>query len=189
MRTKTPFLADKMLDAAGTLFGAKRYHEVRMDDIAAEAGVSKGTLYRYFKDKEEMYLALLEQASAKLLDELRQRVERADSCREQLVGVVDAVVTFFDSHPHLFDLILRAELGQDQGKRFPWQEVRAEGSRLVAGIFEEGRATGEFRVHHPDTAMLMFLGGMRAVIRMGKRPRPDGLAEQIVDDFLHGAAT
>ena len=34
----------------------------------------------------------------------------------------------------------------------------------------------------------MLLGGMRAVIRAGERPRPRGLAERLVDDFLHGAA-
>jgi TetR/AcrR family fatty acid metabolism transcriptional regulator len=189
VRTKTPFLDEKMLDAAGKLFGSRRFHEVRMEDIAVEAGVSKGTLYRYFRDKDEMFLALLEQASAKLLAELKRRVAQAQTGRARLIGVVDAVVTLFDAHPHMFDLILRAELGQDQGKRFPWQEVRAEGMRLVFDIFEDGRTSGEFRVHHPETAMLMFLGGMRAVIRAGKRPRPERLAEQIVDDFLHGAAS
>jgi TetR/AcrR family fatty acid metabolism transcriptional regulator len=188
VRTKTPFLAEKMLEAAGRLFGTKRFHEVRMEDIAAEARVSKGTLYRYFHDKEEMYLALLKQASHQLLMELKRRVEQAETCRDRLIAVVDAVVVFFDDHPHLFDLIQRAEIGQDKGKAFPWQEVRAEGMRIVLDVFEEARRSGEFRMRHPATAMLMFLGGMRAVIRVGTRPRPLGLAEQIVDDFLTGAA-
>src|SRR4051794_34450694 len=48
VRTKTPNLREHMLDAAARMFGNKRFDETRMDDIAAEANVSKGTLYRYF---------------------------------------------------------------------------------------------------------------------------------------------
>ena len=62
MRCKTAEQADKVLDAAAQLFGLRRFHEVRMEDIAAEAEVGKGTLYRYFADKEELYLGLLDRA-------------------------------------------------------------------------------------------------------------------------------
>ena len=48
-----------MLAAAARLFGSQRFHEVRMEDIAAEAAVAKGTLYRYFADKEQLYRAML----------------------------------------------------------------------------------------------------------------------------------
>lgn len=188
MRTRTPFLAEKVLDAAGRLFGAKHFHEVRMEDIAAEAEVSKGTLYRYFEDKDEMYLAILERASHHLVAELKARVASTDGSRERLIAVVDAIISFFDKRPHLFDLIQRAELGQEQGKRFPWQEVRDEGMRIVLDIFSQGRRTREFQVRDPQTAMLMLLGGLRAIIRVGVKPRARDLAERIVDDFLQGAA-
>jgi AcrR family transcriptional regulator len=177
-----------MLEAAGRLFGARRFHEVRMEDIAAEAEVSKGTVYRYFKDKEEMYLALLEQSSHQLVAELHARVGEAQGGRQRLIAVVDSVVTFFDAHPHLFDLIQRAELGHEQGKAFPWQEVRDKGMRIVLDIFADAKTCGEFAVRDPKNAMLMLLGGMRAVIRGGDRPRPRGLADRLVEDFLHGAA-
>jgi TetR/AcrR family fatty acid metabolism transcriptional regulator len=189
LRTKTPFLAEKMLDAAGRLFGGRRFHEVRMEDIATEAEVSKGTLYRYFQDKEEMFLALLERASHQLVKELHTRVGEAEGGRARLVAVVDAVITFFDRQMHLFDLIQRAEIGHEQGRRFPWQEVRDKGMRIVLDIFDDARKAGEFTIRDPQTAMLMLLGGMRAVIRTGPRPRPRDLAERIVADYLNGAVT
>ncbi len=189
MRTKTPFLAEKVLDAAGRLFGAKRFHEVRMEDIAAEAEVSKGTLYRYFHDKDEMYLALLERASHQLVAELHTRVAAAAGGRARLIAFVDAVIAFFDRRPHLFDLIQRAEVGHEQGRAFPWQEVRDKGMRIVLDIFADAKDAGEFAVRDPNSAMLMLLGGMRAVIRAGKRPRPRDLADRLVADFLDGAAT
>jgi len=176
-----------MLEAAGRLFGAHRFHEVRMEDIATEAGVSKGTLYRYFHDKQEMYLALLERASHQLVVELKSGSESAETNRDRLIAVVGAIIAFFDERRHLLDLIQRAEVGQDKGGAFPWQEVRNEGMRIVRSILEDGRLSGEFHLIDPNTSMLMLLGGLRAVLRFGERPRAPDLAEQIVDGFLHGA--
>src|SRR5437660_5726205 len=99
-----------MLDAAGRLFGGQRFHEVRMEDIAAEAAVGKGTLYRYFNDKEELYLALLERASQQLVERLRERLEPPQTPRSKLSAIVEGIVSFFDEHPHLLDLIQRTEV-------------------------------------------------------------------------------
>jgi AcrR family transcriptional regulator len=188
VRTKTPHLADRMLDAAARLFGTQRFHEARMDDIAAEAEVSKGTLYRYFKDKEELYLALLARCSRDLVALLHERVAEAEGARARLEAFVEALLDFFGAQPHLFDLIQRAEVLRGAGQVFPWQKARDENLRVCRALFEEGRREGAFRVRDPEHAALMLRGGIRSVIRFGKQPRPDDLAQRIVDDFLHGAA-
>src|SRR5437588_11758281 len=120
-----------MLEAAGRLFGTRRFHEVRMEDVAAEAEVSKGTLYRYFRDKDETYLALLARASRQFVDELHDRAAEARTARSRLIAVVGAILEFFDRQPHLFDLIQRAEIRRELGEAFPWQEARDETVRLV----------------------------------------------------------
>jgi len=188
VRTKTPAYSEKMLEAAGKLFGTRRFHEVRMDDVATEADVSKGTLYRYFRDKEEMYLALLARASQQFVSELRARTEAADGARARLVAIVEAIVSFFDRQPHLFDLIQRAEIRRELGAAFPWQQARDETLRLVQDIFKQGRIEGTFAVRRPELAALLLLGGLRAVIRFSGQPRPIHLAKDVVDDFLGGAA-
>ncbi len=66
--------------------------------------------------------------------------------------------------------------------------MRDEGVRLVGEVFRDGQTRGEFVVRDPELAALMLLGGMRAVVRFGKRPRPANLAARIVDGFLRGAA-
>jgi TetR/AcrR family fatty acid metabolism transcriptional regulator len=176
MRTKTPRLNERMLDAAGRLFGARRFHEVRMEDIAAEADVSKGTLYRYFEDKEELYLALLQRATDQLVELLEERLERIEDPRVRLVELVATNVEYFDTHPHLLDLIQRAEVLRDRNNQFPWQKARDANFRLVGDIFR----SGHIPVTDPETATMMLLGGLRAVIRFGERPRPDDVAERVV---------
>jgi TetR/AcrR family fatty acid metabolism transcriptional regulator len=187
VRTRTPHLDDHILEAAARLFGTKRFHEVRMDDIARQAEVSKGTLYRYFEDKEQLYLALLERATRQLLTRVESDVASAHGGRRRLVAMVAAILDYFDAHPHLFDLIQRAEVRSQAGAAFPWQVFRDESLRLVQRVFEGARRQGELDVGDPHLAALMLFGGLQAVIRFGAMPRPENLAEQIVDTFLHGA--
>jgi AcrR family transcriptional regulator len=187
VRTKTTSQAEKVLDAAAQLFGTQRFHEVRMDDIAAQAAVGKGTLYRYFNDKEELYLALLARASDRLVQRLEEAVSRSADPSAALVAYIGAVLAYFDEQPHLFDLIQRAEVMRGTGSDFPWQKARDEGMRILLKIFADGKARGEFCLRDPDLAALLLLGGMRSVLRFGKQPRPRDLAQRIAANFLHGA--
>jgi AcrR family transcriptional regulator len=187
VRTKTSQQADKMLDAAGRLFGTQRFHEVRMEDIAAEAEVGKGTLYRYFTDKDELYLALLERSSQQYLTRLEEAKVHAAGPREQLEAIVAAIIAFFDERPHLFDLIQRAEVLRDANRAFPWQKARDSLFKIMHDLFQEAKAQGEFVIRDPDLSTLMLLGGLRSVIRFGKQPRPRDLAQRLVEGFLRGA--
>jgi AcrR family transcriptional regulator len=188
VRTKTPRLADRILDAAARQFARQRFHEVRMDDIAAEAEVSKGTLYSYFHDKEELYLALLARGSAGMVQALEEAVSAAEDARAKLVSLVNAVLAYFDAEPHLFDLIQGVEVLQHQDQDFPWQAARDVAMRLVQEVFDEGRRKGDFLVRDPELTALLLFGGLRSVIRFGQRPRPRLLAKRIVDCVLDGAA-
>lgn len=186
MRTKTASQADKMLNAAARLFGSQRFHEVRMEDIAAEAQVGKGTLYRYFTDKEELYLALVTRASRQILERMHAELEHVDGPFERLKTIVAAIIRFFDEQPHLLDLIQRTEVMR--GPNFPWQKTRDEVLHMVLDIFKEAKEQGEFSVRDPELAALMLLAGLRGVIRFGRRPRPRDLAQRIVDAILQGHA-
>jgi TetR/AcrR family fatty acid metabolism transcriptional regulator len=190
VRVRSPFCAGKILDAAGRLFGTRRFHEVRMEDIAAEAGVGKGTLYRYFQDKEELYLKLLERASVDFTQRVHDAVRQVAGVRDRLVALVRTIIAYHDEQPHILELIQRAELLRGLGADFPWQAARNDLFHLATELLETGRARGEFVVRDPETTMLLLMGGLRGIIRFGKRPRPEGVAEQVVDALLGpGAGT
>jgi len=175
-----------MLEAAAALFGTQRFHEVRMEDIAAAAGVGKGTIYRYFSDKEDLYLALLERASKQMHDRLERAVRNMKGANAKLRAIVSAIISFFDEQPHLLSLIQRAEVLR--GPEFPWKKTRQEMLKLVTGLLEEGNAQGEIAARDPELVALLLLAGLRGVLRFGKNPRPRDLAQRIVDIFLKGAA-
>src|SRR6516225_5410398 len=96
VRTKTPQQAEKILTVAARLFATHRFHEARMEDIAAAAEVGKGTLYRYFRDKEELYLALLQGAAEQMSQRLNVVIAQAAGPQEKLEGMAAAYLEYFD---------------------------------------------------------------------------------------------
>ena len=187
MRTRTSEQKEKILAAASQLFGTQRFHEVRMDDIADAAAVGKGTLYRYFQDKEELYLAVLSRSSEFFMQRLRDTVAEVDGLRGQLEAVAATIVAYFDEQPHLLDLIQRAELESTSGKEFPWYATRLELIQFLLDLFERAKVRGEAAIRHSELAVLTFFGGLRSVIRLGEKPRPRNLARRFVETFLLGA--
>lgn len=186
MRPRTPSLDHKILDSAAKLFAGSHFHEVRMEDISADAGVGKGTLYRYFKDKDELYLTLLERAAVQIHPWIESRLLGEIDPVQKLIRVIDGLIQFFDEQPHLLELIQQAE--SRYGLESPWQPARVWIVELVHRIFCEAEQQRVFEVHDFETTGLMLLGGMRGVLYFGSRPRPERLAEQIVLTVLDGAA-
>jgi AcrR family transcriptional regulator len=156
-----------------------------MDDICAEVGVGKGTLYRHFKDKEELYLALLRKAAGQINRRLDEALAPVEGVVAKLETLAATVIAFFDEQPHLFELIQRAEVLSSHD--FPWKQAREEMRQRVLGLFAEARRKGEFVIGDPNLAALMLLGGLRSVFRFGRRPRPADLARRLVASFLAGA--
>lgn len=186
MRVKTERQSQRILDAAAALFGRRRFHEVRMDDIAEEGDLGKGTLYRYFPDKDELYLALVKRSSDQYLDAIRAAATEPGDPESRLERVVAAIIAYFDNRPHLFALIQRAEVMHHGRTPFSWLKARTDALDLILELFAAGRRVGQFRLRNPRLTAQLLLGSLRSVIRFGPFPRPSGLAREIVDQFLFG---
>src|SRR5262249_15610285 len=187
VRIRTPEQKEKILVAASQLFGTQRFHEVRMDDIAEVAAVGKGTLYRYFQDKEELYRVVLARSSELFLERVTEAVAEVEGLRAQLETLASVVVAYFDERPHLLDLIQRSEVESASEQEFPWHHTRLELTRFVRDLFAAAQERGEASIRNPELAVFMFFGGLRSVIRLGEKPRPRNLARCFVDNLLLGA--
>jgi AcrR family transcriptional regulator len=82
---------DQILDAAAALFAERAYDEVSIEDIASEAGVTRGLVHHYFGGRNEVYIALLERLGAQREDELRPPAGRSARAR-----VADTVSRWLD---------------------------------------------------------------------------------------------
>jgi AcrR family transcriptional regulator len=104
-----------ILAAAGRLFAAEGYHQTGMERIADEAELAVGTLYFYFKNKEDLLIHLLDQTGHELRDLLGQAFREADGTLE---GIRQAGRVFFESfcprHPAKIALFFRESAGQSE---------------------------------------------------------------------------
>ncbi len=87
-----------MLDAAGAVFAAQGFHAASMDEIAAQADISKPMLYAYFGSKEDLYCAYIERSGAHLLAAIDAVVDRRLSAERQLWESTLAFLTYVDEH-------------------------------------------------------------------------------------------
>ncbi len=185
MRTCDPKRSQQILEAAAQLFSRRHYHEVRMEDIADQAKVAKGTLYRYFDDKEDLYLALAVHGLQRLLEESQGKLtapgEPADVLRAFLVNIV----RFYEANPYFLELIQRSEMSGSQTFLSALHTIRQQYVHLLTNVISRLRHSGR-QVAHPEWATLALLGTIRGMLRMLPQPWPAELPDWIHRQFLHG---
>jgi AcrR family transcriptional regulator len=139
----------EILDAALKAFAEKGYAATRMEDIAARAGVTKGTIYLYFSGKEEVFKTLVREMVGRALANATQQLSSScASARERLVRPLTAIADFLHSDERIVALpkIIIAESGNfPELARFWRDEVIDKAIALIAGALKQGAATGEFR--------------------------------------------
>ena len=177
-----------ILVAAERLFAGGRFDEVLMDDVAAAAGVAKGTIYRYFADKESLYLTVLTEGFEELQRQIRSEAASADPVA-RLEHTVRAVVRYMNRNRHLFRLMGRdeGESARRRGHRHRWKGRRAELVDAVAQVLRYGEERGAFAVPHLHTDAQILLGMIRSCIRSNEQGLgPDQIVSEVVRVFLHG---
>src|SRR3990172_8809247 len=89
-----------IIECAGRLFASRPFHKVTLDDIAAEAGVGKGTLYVYFPSKEELFSSVVREGFGQIVDQLKRRLAGPEiSPADGLRHVVTELFHFAFAHP------------------------------------------------------------------------------------------
>lgn len=128
---------EHLIDVAASLFNRLGYHAAGIDLVIAEAGIAKTTLYRHFKSKDELIVAVLKRVDAQYRDRMRATVEAAGtSPGEKLLATFDFLETWFKEESfHGCPFISAAgEFGDHPNTVF--QEA-AMHKRLIAAYLEE----------------------------------------------------
>lgn len=150
----------RILDTAADLFARQPFHKVLLSDVARVAAVGKGTLYLYFKSKDDLYFAVLFREFSILVDRMRDYLELGgQSPAEQMRGVISILAD------HIFTKACKAELlsfviGCPVTEE--WRAKRAELWDLLEGIVRRGLDQGVFRAEEPELAARFVTGLVRA---------------------------
>ena len=149
---------EQIIKAALQVFGERGLANARLQDIAERAGVSKGTIYLYFTDKEELFREMVRKTAVAAIERAEQVVSLGTPT-EQLIAFMRGYWAFARSP--VFSTIYRLVLGElhqfpDLAK-FYAHEVVARGLRLLSGIISRGIDAGEFREIDPMIAARMLV--------------------------------
>ena len=169
--------------AAARMFATRPFHKVRLEDIAAAAGVGKGTLYIYFADKDALYFSLIYDGFARLVDGLRAQLEDGGvehSAVHDLGRIVTELVAFAFRPPDFFEL-MRTAAGAKARSEPAGRAKRKELGELIEQTIRRGVRRGELADPHPELTAMCIPGLVRSVMLFA--PRHD-ISEQKVTTHI-----
>jgi TetR/AcrR family transcriptional regulator len=189
----------ELLEAALALFVEKGFAATRVEEVAARAGVSKGTLFLYFPSKEELFKAVVrENASRHLADAMREVAGYAGSSAELLQEFVRRWWTQYGGTPAagLTKLIMSEAANFPELARYYQDEVVQPGHELVRRIVQRGIERGEFRPLDPALASHLILAPLVQLViwrfslapcgPAGQQPDPPVLLDLHADMIVRG---
>ncbi len=186
--------ADKhrqIIEAAVRVFARNGYYNSRVSDIAKEAGIASGTIYLYFKTKDDILVTLFREKMASFVSHLREAISAEPDALTKLRRLIALHFQVLERNPALAEVV-QVELRQGQ-KFFRGAsagEVTAYFA-LISSVLEEGVASRVFRHDLPvKTATKALFGAMDQLATswvLGKRSyRLSDAADAVADIFLKG---
>ncbi len=149
----------QILDAAIDVFGESGLAAARLEDIARRAGVSKGTIYLYFSNKETLFCEMIRQLVGDTIIQAQERaVATSASAMDQLTDYAHSVWQHIRTP--MFEKLHRLSIGELRNfpalLEFFQREVPGRNIQAIASILRHGIATGEFREMDEMESARMF---------------------------------
>ncbi|MHB1286427.1 MAG: TetR/AcrR family transcriptional regulator [Leptospirales bacterium] len=181
-----------IIERAANLFAERRYDQVTLDGLIRILGIGKGTLYRYFSNKEELYSQILDLGHEQLLGLLRDVCDRTDiGPVEKLCEMAFSMAHFIRLHLDIFT-VMAIEEPKDKCTSEKMIRYRKERIGMVVNVVEQGCRMGIFR---PDMDGWLFSQSMMGALwaealfpSPSEEPegRPILRTQEIVALFLEG---
>jgi len=183
-----------IVNASMELFAEKGFHEVTMDMIAERVGLSKGTLYLYFKNKETLFISIVKEKTDLLFNKLIDAIETEGDYKFRLKKFVYNYLEFFDEYRYYFKIIHSEKSRVDWDSKNRMRKLVLESYKkfqnLILEFVKEGIECGYLRNMNPEIAMKSLRGILNSftfnvVLNAGegdlKAQVPD-----VLDVFLNG---
>ena len=194
MRDKTNDKYQRILEASVKVFADHGFHQSTVSQIAKKAGVADGTIYLYFKNKEDILVQIFNYKTKQIFERFRDVVDSADNPIEKLRNLIRRHLQEFQQDRNLAVVYL-AETRQIN--RVMEDQIKIMSKMyfdLVAEILEQGQQNGNFRtVLHLGLVKRHILGSVDEVISTWLHA--DGkydlvsMADPLVDLFINGIGT
>ena len=181
----------QIIDAAVRVFARNGYYNSRVSDIAREAGIASGTIYLYFRTKDEILVTMFREKMAAWVGHVREQIREEVDVVAKVRRLVALHFGVLERDPALAEVV---QIELRQGQKFfrgaSAHEISAY-FELIASVLEEGQAAGVFRRDVAvKTAVKVLFGAMDQMATswvLGKRKyRLSYAADEVANIFLRG---
>lgn len=130
-----------ILEAARRMFAEKGFHNTNLNDVAHEVGIARGTIYLHFSTKEDLLLAIINQAEEQLLTRLNRVLGPGDNPTDKLCKVLEELLRTYENYGDLIR-VMSGELHRIVAGKLYGEGERRPLPAFIQGIIEEGKQAG-----------------------------------------------
>src|SRR5262245_49461215 len=150
---------ERILASAMRVFASKGFFGAKVSDIAADAGVADGTIYLYFKSKDDLLISLFEAQMERANSELSRAMADAETAPDKIRRFIRAYMELMEANRHAAEVIT-IELRQSAKFMKEYRNPRfAELLKLLANVIDDGQRAGSLRADVPPPIAARALFG------------------------------
>ena len=141
-RELTQMRQKQILDVATHVFSKKGFARTQVDEIADSAGLGKGTVYRYFKDKKNLFLSIVDRGLESLKDLALEAMAKEKEPLDKIKKVIEIYLKFFEKHSDLIRIFIHEQSEFQKRIQKRYYHHYYEHVNKVEKIFKEVQALG-----------------------------------------------
>jgi AcrR family transcriptional regulator len=181
---------EQILEAAAKLFARYGYADTDTQLLVEELGVGKGTLYRYFSSKQDIFLAAVDRVIRRAHEVIETGIQGVHDPLDQIATAIRVYLGFFAEHPDFVELLMQ-ERAQFKDRKTPTyfqhRERNVERWRaLYRGLIAAGRVRDMPVERITDVLSDLVYGTMFTNYFAGQRKPSEAQAQDILDVVFHG---
>jgi len=188
---KTNTKRNRIMNAAISSFARNGYHQATIADVAREAAVAVGTIYLYFKNKDDLLISIFEEKVQGFIQEFQRRLRAERNAELKLRKLVHLHLFEMQKHPDLA-AVFQLELRQSRHfmRAYPKTDLKSYFD-LIGEIIEEGQQQGVFRKDlYLSAVKRAFFGALDETVTSwllaGKEYELVHMADPLADLFIRG---
>ena len=192
MRHKSDEKYRKIIAAATKIFAQKGFFKAKVSEIAKEAGIADGTVYIYFKHKDDILISLFEEKMQEVLDNMKEQLALETDPLQKIEKFALVHLKLIEDHKDIAEII-QVELRQSSKFMKNYHNTKFfEYLNLISTIIQEGKEKGIIRDDIiPGIAKRAFFGALDEMSRfwvLSKNPKYDiqTASRQIANFFING---
>lgn len=182
---------EEILEVATKVFACQGYQNADLQEVADVLGVAKGTLYRYFPSKKDLFLACVDHGRHRLGEQVMNSLTVSDDPLKTIAAAIRAFFAFFDAHPELVELIIqeRAEFRDRNKHTYFFQCEKSDDDpweALISQPIRAGRMRSVPVKRVTDVLSNLVYGTMFSNYFTGRHESLEAQTDDILDVVFNG---